>query len=118
MELTGLFLRDLKNGKFKLVAEYVYRTEKYILVVPRGFVTNYASIPRMFRIFLLPYGRHSGASIVHDWLYSKRCDLNISRQEADDIFLEILTEENVNFFVRISMYQFVRKFGEKYYRKE
>ncbi len=117
MELTGLLLRDLKNGKFELAAEYVQRTEKYIIVVPRGFITNYANIPRVLRVFILPYGKHSGASIIHDWLYSRECQMNITREEADDIFLEILEEENVAFITRMTMFQMVRKFGEKYYKK-
>lgn len=117
MELTGLLLRDLRDGTFELAAEYVQRTEKYIIVVPQGFVTNYANIPRVLRLFILPYGKHSGASVIHDWLYSKECQIKLTREEADNIFLEILEEEEVSLFVRMMMFQLVRKFGEKYYKK-
>ena len=116
MELTGLLLRDLKNGKFELAAEYVQRTEKYIIVVPQGFITNYANIPRVLRVFILPYGKHSGASVVHDWLYSSNCNLDISREKADKVFLEILKEEKVNFLLRTLMYIAVKKFGRSRFR--
>ena len=92
MEITSLLLKDLKNGKFQLFSEYIYKTNDYFIRVPSGFITNYANIPRLLRIFILPYGKHSSASVVHDWLYSCECNIIISRLEADRIFLEIMEE--------------------------
>ena len=116
MEIKKLLVKDLMNGKFELFSDYVYKTKRYLIKVPKGFVTDYASIPKLFRIIILPYGKHSGASVVHDWLYSSNCDLDISRERADKIFLEILKEEKVNFFLRIFMYLAVRKFGGNRFR--
>ena len=116
MELTKLLVKDLMNGKFELFFNYVYRTKEYIIKVPKGFVTDYASIPKLLRAIVLPYGKHSGASVVHDWLYSSTCNLDISRENADKIFLEILKEEKVNFLLRILMYTAVRTFGRSRYR--
>lgn len=117
MELTYLLLKDLKNWNFQLIEDYVYNVKDYIIKVPRGFITNFASIPKVFRIILLPYGKYSSASVVHDWLYSKKCYMQISRKEADNIFLEIMEECEVNFVIRYSMYILVRMFGEEYYRR-
>ena len=105
MELTKLLVKDLMNGKFE-----------YLIKVPKGFVTDYASIPKLLRGIVLPYGKHSGASVVHDWLYSSNCNLDISREKADKIFLEILKEEKVNFLLRTLMYTAVRKFGRSRFR--
>ena len=116
MELTKLLVKDLMNGKFELFSDYVYKTKEYLIKVPKGFVTVYASIPKLFRTVVLPYGTHSGASVVHDWLYSSNCNLDISRERADKIFLEILKEEKVNFLLRILMYIAVRKFGRSRFR--
>ena len=116
MELTKLLVKDLMNGKFELFSDYVYKTKEYLIKVPKGFVTDYASIPKLFRTVVLPYGKHSGASVVHDWLYSSNCNLDISREKADKIFLEILKEEKVNFLLRILMYTAVRKFGRSRFR--
>ena len=93
MEMTKLLVKDLK-----------------------GFVTDYASIPKLLRAIVLPYGKHSGASVVHDWLYSSNCNLDISREKADKIFLEILKEEKVNFLLRTLMYIAVKKFGRSRFR--
>ncbi|ATV57132.1 hypothetical protein CTM68_05255 [Fusobacterium pseudoperiodonticum] len=116
MEMSKLLVKDLMNGKFELVDDYVYQIEEYRIRVPKGFVTDYASIPRIFRPIVLPYGKHSGASVVHDYLYSKGCDLNIERKKADKIFLEILKEEGVNPILDRLMYIAVRCFGKTRYK--
>lgn len=116
MEITKLFVKDLMNGKFELFCEYIYQTKEYLIKVPKGFITDYASIPKLLRIIILPYGKHSGASVIHDWLYSSDCNLDISRKKADKIFLEILKEEKINFILRLLMYFAVRKFGKSRFR--
>lgn len=118
MELTELLVKDLMNGKFELFSDYVYKTKEYLIKVPKGFVTDYASIPKLLRAIILPYGKHSGASVVHDWLYSSNCNLEISREQADKIFLEVLKEEKVNFLLRTLMYISVKKFGGRRFRNE
>jgi len=117
MELTKLLVKDLMNGKFELFSDYVYKTKEYLIKVPKGFVTDYASIPKLLRAIILPYGKHSGASVVHDYLYSKGCELNIERKKADKIFLEILKEEGVNPILARLMYIAVRVFGKIRYKK-
>jgi len=39
------------------------------ITVPRGTVTDLASVPPVFRWYVGRVGRHLEASIVHDWLY-------------------------------------------------
>ena len=116
MEMSKLLVKDLMNGKFELISDYIYQIENYVIRVPKSFVTDYASIPRIFRPIVLPYGKHSGASVVHDYLYSKSCELNIERKKADKIFLEILKEEGVNPILARLMYIAVRCFGKTRYK--
>lgn len=40
-----------------------------VIKVPRGTVTDLASVPPVFRWYVGRVGRHLEASIVHDWLY-------------------------------------------------
>jgi hypothetical protein len=51
--------------------------------VPVGFVTDFASIPRIFWSALRPDGKYTYAAIVHDYLYWTQ---SRSREEADEIF--------------------------------
>ena len=50
------------------------------VTVPKGFITDFASIPRIFWSFLPRDGRYTYAAIVHDYLYWTQ---STSRQEAD-----------------------------------
>lgn len=118
MELSSLELKDLKNSKFELLSDYSYIVKNRKIKVPKGFITDFASVPRTLYIFILPYGKHSSASLIHDWLYSKDCTLKMGRKEADKIFLEIMKEEGVNIFKRNLMYCAVRLFGWIYYRRQ
>ena len=50
--------------------------------VPRGFVTDLASLPRVFWSIFPPTGPYTWAAIVHDYLYWTQI---IPRQDADEI---------------------------------
>jgi hypothetical protein len=52
------------------------------VTVPPGFVTDFASIPRIFWSVLRPDGEYAYAAVVHDYLYWTQTR---SREEADDI---------------------------------
>ena len=41
----------------------------FIITVPKGFVTNFASIPKIFHSILTPDGVHGKAAVIHDKLY-------------------------------------------------
>ena len=58
------------------------------VVVPEGFETDLASIPRIARVFIVKNGLHRAAAIVHDYLC--RLGLLFSRVQADRIFLEAM----------------------------
>jgi hypothetical protein len=84
--------------------------EKEIITVPRGFVTDFASIPRVFWNVLPPFGRYTAAAVIHDYLYFKQ---DRERLHADLIFLWAMQELQVERWKRHSMYQAVRIFGQR-----
>lgn len=57
--------------------------------VPIGFVTDFASIPRVFWSIMRPDGLYSYAAIIHDYLYWEQF---LSRSESDSI-LKICMED-------------------------
>jgi hypothetical protein len=77
--------------------------------VPAGYVTDFASIPRVGRWLIPPFGRHAIAAVVHDWLYS--IGEPGGRDEADDIFRDALDELGVDMARRNIMHGAVRAFG-------
>lgn len=91
-----------------------------VIVVPEGFVTDFASIPRLFWIILTPDGQYTQAAVLHDYLYSVRGKVKnpgsdeiivFSRKDCDDIFLEGMQVLGVPFWKRSVMHRAVRMFG-------
>ena len=77
--------------------------------VRKGFTTDLASIPRVFRSLIPQVGRHLQPSIAHDWTYEGHTDL--TRAEADRLFLEGMEAVGVWWLRRKIMYTAVRTFG-------
>jgi hypothetical protein len=79
-------------------------------VVPLGFVTDFASIPRGLWTALPPYERYGPAAIVHDYLYwAQPC----TREEADMVLLEAMRESKVPLATRETIYRAVRVGGRR-----
>lgn len=86
---TKLRVEALRGMKYRrLLRTLVYSTpdDHFEIAVPRGFITDYASIPNAVRWFIdqdAPMIRD--ISVVHDYLYSTDCPVFISRKDADRI---------------------------------
>ncbi len=77
--------------------------------VQEGFSTDFASIPRAFRSIIPQVGKHIQPAIAHDWAYEDNTDL--TRAEADRLFLEGMEAVGVWWLRRRLMYLAVRAFG-------
>lgn len=94
------------------ILEREFRYDSRILgarvVIPAGFATDLASVPRVPFAFWLAGDTGRKAGLVHDWLYvAKLCP----RVTADAVFLEALAAEGVPTWRRRLMYRAVRWFG-------
>lgn len=93
------------------------------IVPPDGFYTDMASVPPIGRIFLPKTGdgkrgQYAQAAAIHDFLYETgQIDgKDITRKEADEIFLAALTAMKVSRHRRQFMYMAVRIGGGKYFK--
>ncbi|EAO9544549.1 DUF1353 domain-containing protein [Salmonella enterica subsp. houtenae] len=86
-----------------------------VISVPAGFITDLASVPRIFWTPLPPGGKYAKAAIIHDYLYDNALR---TKKEADLIFLDEMTVLGVPKWKRIVMYLAVRWFGRGMYGKE
>lgn len=77
-----------------LEAPLVYISGKDEYVVPRGFTSNLASVPRVFRSVATPWQQSARAGVLHDAFY--RGLFKLSRREADALYYEALRSEGVN----------------------
>lgn len=104
-----------KPGTFILLETFLFVTVSgFSVLVPQGFVTDLASIPRVLRLFIQVNGRHSDAAIIHDWLYYKRGHIGpwtLTRKQCDDIFLEAMLESGVPKWKAWTMWSGVRVGG-------
>jgi hypothetical protein len=78
------------------------------LVVPRGFWTDFASVPSMIWPIMNPYdlGR---APVLHDFLYFTGYDGD--RKVCDNAFLAGMEVDNIAYWKRKAAYWAVRMFG-------
>jgi uncharacterized protein DUF1353 len=83
-----------------------------VVTIPRGFVTDLATIPEYFWWALPPSGRYGHAAILHDWLY---WDQSSSREIADRVFDVAMDELQVAMPLRKAMWAAVRVYGGKHW---
>ncbi len=87
--------------------------------VPRGYVTDFGSIPGLATLLTLlalqPLGRHAWAALAHDWLYA--IGEAGMRDVADRVFLDRMKLDGVSALRRNVMFRAVRWGGAGGYRK-
>lgn len=103
--------------KWKVTKGFVYflndnQTGEQITISP-GFITDFASVPRILWAAFPPYGRYGKAAIVHDYLYRIKCIgmRKVTKEEADVIFFNAMKVLKVPAWKRILMYTAVKYFG-------
>lgn len=106
---------------WRLVTECAYITEVEqareayplgVIIIPAGYKTDLASVPRIPGIYWRVGGKAVLPAIVHDWLYE--CgEPGLTRKAADEVFLEAMADENDPdwWTTRRVMYRAVRLFG-------
>lgn len=99
-------IRAFGDNKFWITLEpmeYVIGNTQEKIVVPKGFVTDFASIPKgLWSLGLSPHGQYSRAAVVHDYLYwSQGC----TPEQADRLMVIAMKESNVGKFDELVVYQ-------------
>jgi len=107
--LGPLRVEFLPDGRKLLLDDLVYDGSRDRWTVPAGFVTDFASTPRVVWSVLPPDDiRYVRDAVLHDWHYVVGI---VSRADADGVFRRCLRESGVSGFVRYSMWLAVRVFG-------
>lgn len=89
--LTVELISDATNsgrGTWRLTAPLTYQSDvaRQVFIVPTGFETDFASVPRTPVAFLLTADSAHAASAVHDFLYT--VPHPVSRDVADAVLRE------------------------------
>jgi hypothetical protein len=89
---------------------------KYVIIVPAGFVTDLASVPRVPFAYLLAGGKAQKAAVVHDYLYVMALG---SKEDADNIFKEAMgVSKGISSLRKNYMHKAVSLFGRGNYEKK
>ena len=99
-------VRAFGDNRFWITVEdmiYVIGSTNERIVVPKGFVTDFASIPQaLWSLGLTPHGQYSRAAVVHDYLYwSQGC----TRPQSDRLLVIAMKESSVSRFDEFLVYR-------------
>ena len=100
--------------RFKLISPFEYHVGMYpsneIINVPEGFITDFASVPRVFWSILSPIDEYAKAAVLHDFIYRVA---PYERMRCEEIFLEAMIVLKVPEWKRHAIYRSVYLFGWK-----
>ena len=108
--LTHLDGRWIDDERFMLLADLIYESDILGLqvIVPKGFITDFASVPRVPVIYFAFGDRAHHESVLHDALYKTG---TVSRKMADAVFLEAMKARGKKWWIRTGMWWGVRLGG-------
>lgn len=107
---TALVVTPHNGRSWRLVRPLRIVTRTHTFTVPADFVTDFASVPRLFWALFPPFGKFTIAAVAHDHLYAGG-ERGVTRKEADRVFLEIMVGDGTQVWRALIMYRMVRWFG-------
>jgi len=89
--LSPLRVEQIDEDDWKLLAPLRYYSALLDreVVVPAGFVTDFASVPRLPFIYWFTGNTAQAAAVIHDWFYRTGTE-SISREMADRLLAEAM----------------------------
>lgn len=120
--MSGKFLTPLRveevdefAGTWRLLAPLTYDSDVLgdSVTVPEGFVTDFASVPRVLGLYDLEGGRCNKAAVIHDYLYTAGSAglLPVDRVTADGVLAEAILASGYGMATATIFYAAVRAGG-------
>jgi hypothetical protein len=106
-----LAVRSCGPSWWVLDEDLVYRGREHRFVVPKGFYTDFASVPTLCTWLIPRYGVYTRAAVLHDYLCQEGHVGRFNRRDADGIFRRCLRELGVSWTRRWLMWAAVRVGG-------
>lgn len=99
---TPLVVQEIDDDKWKLKEDLVYRGDIVGLVyIPAGFVTDFASVPRLPLAYWVAGNTAHEAAVVHDFLYQTH---PCTKSQADRTFREAMAITGIPAWKKNIMY--------------
>jgi Protein of unknown function (DUF1353) len=126
-QLDGVKVKQLgATPNYEVVDDYVYQARDYKIIVPKGFVYDRASIPRIFWLIIDKDSLSNVAPLFHDLLYRYGGRLppslvspyrEFSREDTDKLFYDLMVKCGVVQWRSVAAYEAVRNFAESHWNK-
>jgi hypothetical protein len=96
-------------NRWALVDELMYQGRWERFVVPAGFRTDFATVPRPVTWLVPRFGAYTLAAILHDWLITEGIRTGaVTSRQADGLFRRVMRESGVPVLRRWLMWAGVR----------
>ena len=81
------------RGHWALLSPLQFYSERLsvVITVPAGFITDFASVPKLPLAYGLFGGLYASPAVIHDFLCREKV---MPRQKADHVFLEAMRTQN------------------------
>ncbi|WP_131769358.1 DUF1353 domain-containing protein [Candidatus Protofrankia californiensis] len=106
-----IFVEEIDDVRWRLLEPVIYEGKEQVFTVPKGFGTDFASVPRFLTWLVPTYGRYTKAAVLHDWLWKLADAGDFDRADADGIFRRAMRELDVAFLRRWLMWADAWKSG-------
>jgi hypothetical protein len=117
IKTRSLYFDKEKPWRHELIEPVKWKlTNGEQLVIPVGYKTDFASVPRMLRGIVQPGGNHNLATLIHDWLYDNQH--KEGRLFADKEMLHWLLKIGCSKVKAYTMYYAVRLGGKSWWNKK
>jgi len=106
------------RGIWKVMKPFQYRSDVLgrTIKIERGFLTDYASVPRLPLLYLLFGDTAHKSAVIHDWLYHHHEICN--EQTANKVFFEAMKVEGIPAWRRFGLYLGVKLGGKSSWEED
>lgn len=107
---THVELKYLSEGQYQVLKDVViFIAPLTVMIIPKGMITDFASIPRFARVFVSPDETWiTVPALLHDALYASEW---VDRGVADSLFMQAMKYRRAGFIARWLVYFAVRLGG-------
>ena len=102
---------------YRLLSPLVFNDGTQEIIVPEGFETDLASVPRVPIAYMTWGDRAHREAVLHDYLYSIGAVPDLSREACDELFRQAMISRGNPSWVYQPMYWGVRLAGWNFYKK-
>lgn len=106
MAFGDLVVKTIPGGKYKLTNPLIWKyAPNATMVVPAGFETDFASVPRFARWLIDGHSHTRKPAVLHDYLYNQAAG---KRKDADLVFRKAMRDTDTPAWKRELAYRAVR----------